>query len=375
MKKGLIIIGLLSLFVLSACGVSKPVGSEELKVVKIGIIAPFSGDASAYGQDMEKILQYQLGIINEQAFKKGKKFELVFEDGKCTGTNSVTAIQKLVDFDGVNVILGGACSSETLAITPITNDKGVILLSALSSNPDIEKQGDYVFSLSYRDDLVGIGLAEELKKYSKIAIVTEQNDYNVGLRKVVLDNLKNSTSIVADETFEKGASDFRNILEKVANSKPEAIFLNPNAGVTAENLIKQLAEIKSLNNIQLISQGMYLPDNIRDSSQGISEGMIIIDAPSVTSKELTDTIANIESSKGKIPTLGNYYTASCLDALNVLAEVITSVGLDSVKIKDSLRSDTFNGYLGKIYFGKDNFVQNIQVGKYIVKDGKAVYQN
>lgn len=377
MKKLLTFFGIMSLFVFSACSTQNVnVGEiDEPEIIKIGIIAPFSGDAAAYGQDIEKVLQYQLEVVNKEAEKKGKKIELVFEDGKCTGHSSVTAIQKLIDLDGIKVVLGGLCSSETLAIAPIADSRGVVLFSAASSNPDVEKQGEYVFSLSYRDDLVGGGLVEELEKYSKIALITEQNDYNVGLRNEVLENISEDVEIVADESFEKGGSDFRNVLEKISNAEPEAIFLNPNAGVTAENLMKQLSEIPDLKDVQLISQVAYLSDGFRSSIKEASEGMIIIDAPKMNSKELLDVIEEVRAGRGEIPTLGNYYTATYLDALNILSNLTIKLGVNPTEIKDELRSDTFKGYLGKIHFGEDNFVQNIPVGKYIVEDGVAVYQD
>ena len=348
--------------------------SDKTEVIKIGIVAPFSGDASAYGEDLRKIYDYELGVINQKAVKQGKEFQLVYEDGKCSGSDAVAAFQKLTDIDGVKLIIGGMCSSETLAMAPLAQSKGVLLLSSLSSNPDIEKEGDYVFSLSYKDSLVGEGIANELGKYSKVAIISEQNDFNIGLRKVVMSNLKKDIVILADETFLKGGNDFRSILEKVSKKKPDVIFLNPNPGTTAKNLIKQLSEIPALKGIRLISQSAYLPDEIRSVASDSTEGMIIVDAPNITNNKFLNKFEEISSSKGGLNTLGYYYSASPLDDMDIIATLALEYGNDAEKIKDALRTRTFEGYLGEIHFGQDNFVQNIPVGIYIVKNGKAVYQ-
>jgi branched-chain amino acid transport system substrate-binding protein len=379
MKK--IFIGLVSLFILTACSGSDYKASVldaekagKAEVIKIGIVAPFSGDASAFGEDMRKIFDYELSKINEKAARDGKKFQLVYEDGKCSGADSVSAFQKLTDVDGIKLIIGGTCSSETLAMAPLAQAKSVLLLSAASSNPDIEKEGEYVFSLSYKDSLVGEGIAKELGKYGKVAIISEQNDYNVGIKKVVLDNLDKNVKVAADETFTKGGNDFRGILEKVAKTKPEALFLNPNVGTTANNLLKQLSEIPSLKDTKLISQVGYLADESRSSATKSAEGMIIIDSPKMTDPEFLKKFDEIVSAKGGINTIGYYFTASTLDDLDIVSTLALEYGDNAAKIKDALRSRTFEGYLGTIHFGQDNFVQNVPVGIYIVKNGKAVYQ-
>ena len=69
-----------------------------------------------------------------------------------------------------------------------------------------------------------------------------------------------------------------------------------------------------------------------------------------------------------------YYTASSMDALDILTETIQSEGPDPAKVKNALRKKSFEGYIGKIYFGENNFVQNIPVSRFIVQNGEAVNQ-
>ncbi|MBN2306694.1 ABC transporter substrate-binding protein [Candidatus Peregrinibacteria bacterium] len=369
-----ILLTLISFLLLTACNASviESTGDQPVKTVKLGVLTSLSGDAAALGIEIQKVLDYQVEKVNQQA--NDYQFELVYEDGKCSGAESVLAFQKLVDFDQVDFVLGGTCSSETLAVAPIAQSNQVVLLSGWSSNPDVEKEGDFVFTISYNDDVVGQGIAKELNRYKKVAMITEQNDYNIGLQKVVRENLDSDVTIIADETFPKGGSDFRNMLEKVAVSQPEALFLNPNPGITAENLLKQLAEIPALADVQLVSQYAYLPNVSRINAAKADEGMIIIDAPTLSSPEFQQVYEGIEAEKGVIEALGMYYTASALDVLDILTETIQSEGPDPAKVKNALRKKSFEGYIGKIYFGENNFVQNIPVSRFIVQNGEAVNQ-
>ena len=374
-----VLLTIFSVFLLGACGASVPSQTsteveKPTETVKLGVLVPLSGDAAAYGSDIQKVLSYEIVKVNENAAKNGYQFELIYEDGKCSGSESVTGFQKMIDIDGVDFVIGGFCSSETLAVAPIAQSNEVVLFSGWSSNPDIEKEGDFVFTLSYSDSLIGKKIADELNKYSKVAMITEQNDYNVGIQKVVLENLADSVILVADETFAKGGTDFRNILEKIPKEGPEVLLVNPNAGVTAQNLLKQLAEIPALAETKLIGQVAYLADFSREDVGDTAEGMVIVDAPTLTSPKLQAAYDAIEAQNGQIEAVGLYYTASTLDVLNVLTDVIQQQAADPVKVKEALRRGHFDGYLGAIYFGDNNFVQDITVSRYIVTGGKAVPQ-
>jgi branched-chain amino acid transport system substrate-binding protein len=350
---------------------SAPVSPEP---IKIGFIGPLSGDAAAYGQESQKVLDYRLAEINA---KSDQKFQIVYEDGKCSGSEAVSAFQKLTDIDGIKIMIAGFCSSETLGIAPLTKDQKVLAVSLGSSNPTIEGASPFTFSLSYSDQIMGETLATEMSKYSKVAILTEQNDYNIGIKDAWSNKLKEypNVKVVANETFPKGGTDFRNVLEKIKKTNPDAILLNPNVGVTAENLLKQLAEIKDWNNYKIYTQFAYLSDDSRKAVGNFAEGMEIVDAPNLVDPTFLNLKAKIENEKGSLNTLGNYYTASSIDDLDILTGLIGELGNDAQKVRDALATRHFSGFIAKdIYFSGKSFVQIHQAGKYIVQAGKAVYQ-
>ena len=340
--------------------------------VKIGVIAPLSGDAAAYGQEAQKVLNYRLAEINAES---GTKFELVYEDGKCTGSDAVNAFQKLTDIDGVKFIIGGLCSSETLGIAPLTKDGKAVAVSPWSSNPAIEGASPYLFSTSYSDNAIGETLATEMSKFSRVAIITEQNDYNIGVKNVWEKKIAEepNVKIVSNEVFPKSASEFRSLLLKVKKANPEAILLNPNVGAPAENLLKQLAEMKDWTGYKMYSQIAYLADNTRASVGGFADGMTIVDAPNMTDKNFLDYKEKIEKAEGPVPTLGNYYTASAIETLNIVTSLVRELGADQKTLRDAISSRTFKGgYLGDIYFGGHSFKQGSLGAVYVVENGKAV---
>lgn len=377
--------GIVSVILLTGCSETQDQGtnsvgkntpkSTQTQTVKIGLIIPMSGDGAAYGEELKRVFDYELPIVNKQYLDKGYQFQLIYEDGKCSGSDSATAFQKLTDVDGVKFIMGGLCSSESFGFTSLLSDKNVIALSAWSSNQDLEGKSPNFFSLSYSDDGNAKGMADELGKYSKIALINEQNDYNEGIKKNVEKTLKEkypSATIVDDEVFPKGATDFRNILEKIKSSQPEVLFINSNVGVTAEALIKQLAEMKDWS-VPKVAGFNLMGDTVLKISPQTLEGTITVDAPKINTAEFQDAMNKIVATKGKLDNLGNYYTASSIDGLNILAKVISDSNGDASAVQKELSTGTFSGYLGdNLSFNGKTFVQGIGVAKYVIKDGKVV---
>jgi branched-chain amino acid transport system substrate-binding protein len=287
-----------------------------------------------------------------------------------------SAFQKLTDIDGVKIILGGLCSSETLAMSPLANEKKVLLLSPMSSNPKIEDEGPFTMSLSYSDKMTGEQLAKAVSGFKKVAMISEQNDYNVGVHDSFAAALKAypTAVFVSDETFPKNASDFRGTLAKVKATSPDVLVLNPNPGTTATNLLKQLAEMKTWTGYKLYGQIAYIGDASRTAVGKFAEGMTIIDVPTINSADFKTISDAIVAQSGTLNDIGSYYVASTLDDLDLLTSEITKLGNDATKVQQDLSTGSFNGFVGPISFGGNNFFKFTTPGVYIVQDGKAVLQ-
>lgn len=367
------LIPIISVLILAGCSRPAKNVSGDVKTIKLGVITTLSGDAAAYGEQEQKAIDYYLPKINARYEDKKIRFEVTYEDGKCSGNDAVSAYQKLKDIDGVRFIIGGGCSTETLGIAPLSKSGEVLVTSPISSNPNIEGASPYLFSFAYSDNAVGKKAAELMSRYKTVAIISEQNDYNVGVQKAWLEAIKKypETAVVADETFAKGGADFRNVLEKVRKADPEAILLNPNAGVTAKNLLKQLAEIKDWNDYQLFGQFSYMSPEALAAASTKSEGMIIVDSPGINNPEFLSLKKEIENSKGTLSDLGDYLVAATIDNLNVVTGLIAELGDDQKAVRQALVSREFKGYANENISFKNSSFAGIGGVEYIVKEGVA----
>ncbi len=218
---------------------------KELPPVRIGVLAPLAGDDAAYGQDVTAAVSLAVEQINAAGGINGRTLEAIFENGGCNGKDATTAATKLIDVDKVPVIVGGYCSSETLAAAPLAEAAQVALISPASSNPAISQAGDYVFRVTPSDAGQGVAIAGEMIKrgHHKAAVIVANTDYTLGLAKAFKESFEKLGGVITSwETYEKDARDFRTQVAKVRASKPDAIYLSayPTDGALVVKQIKQL---------------------------------------------------------------------------------------------------------------------------------------
>jgi branched-chain amino acid transport system substrate-binding protein len=244
-----IIIGIIVAVIILAgiwYGVSKkPTAPTTKEPIKIGFIGPLSGDAASYGIPIKNAIALAVEEINNAGGINGRKIEIIYEDGKCNGKDAVNAAQKLINIDKVNIILGGMCSGELLAIAPITEPAKVLLLSPSASSPDITHAGDFIFRNNPSDADGGKALAKLVReKYTKAAIISENTDYAQALARVFVEHFRSlGGEVVAQENFDPGVKDFRTILTKIKASNPEALVINPQTEIAGGLIVKQAREI------------------------------------------------------------------------------------------------------------------------------------
>ena len=341
--------------------------------ITIGFVGPLTGDAAVYGAEEKNAITLALKEINEAGGINGKTLAVVYEDGKCAGKDATTAAQKLISVDKVKVILGGTCSGETLAIAPIAEQNKVIVMSAFSSSPDITAAGDYIFRNSPSDLDVAKGYANYIvnkKGYKNVAILSENTEYGVGVRKVFVDEMNNlGGTVTTDEMFKQGERDFRGMIAKIKAANPQAVFVNPQAGATGGTAIKQIREA-----------GITAPI-FSTYTFGGEDG--IKAAGTAANDVVFFDVVGLSGEKGKalldkyVPIYGNiagntFDVGARYDTVFIIAGALKQCGEDSECMKDYLYAmGNYDGVLGSYKFDANGDVVGIEpMTVKIIKDGK-----
>lgn len=341
--------------------------------ITIGFVAPLTGDAATYGMEGKNAVTLALSEINAAGGINGKTLNVVYEDGKCSGKDALAAAQKLISTDKVPVILGGECSGETLAIAPIAEQNKVVIMSSFSSSPDITNAGDYVFRNFPSDFAVVKGYVQYIvnkEGYKNVAIITENTDYGVGVRKVFVDETNNiGGTVVADEMFKQGERDFRAIIVKIKATNPQAIFITPQTGVTVGTAVKQIREagIKT----PIFSTYLFGGEDGLKAAGTAANDVVFFDAAGLSGEKGNAFINKYTSAYGKIAGSA-FFTGARYDSVFIIANALKKCGEDTGCIKNYLYGmNNYDGAIGSYTFDANGDVVGIALmAPKVIKNGK-----
>ncbi|MDR0839601.1 MAG: ABC transporter substrate-binding protein [Oscillospiraceae bacterium] len=224
---------------LAGCGKG---GSDKLK---IGLVAPLTGDNGVMGESQRRGYEMAMEEINASGGVGGKTLELVTYDDQGDPQKAASGAQKFADDKSV-LAIGGSCnSSSTLAMIPIIDGGKLPDLVVSSSSAALTGSSEYFFRMSVQDAAVGPLMADALTKMGKKSIVVlyPNNDYGKGLNEsIVAQMLANGGDVLDSLTYLATDQDFTAQLTTVKNLDPDAIAL---AGTPTDSglLIKQIRQL------------------------------------------------------------------------------------------------------------------------------------
>jgi len=335
--------------------------------IKIGFLGPLTGDAASLGTNAQKGVELAVKEINEAGGINGKSIELVYEDGKCNAKDAATAGNKLINLDKVTAIVGGLCSSETMAIAPVAEQQKVILFSYCSSSPGVTSAGDYVFRTYPSDAFQGVyaaNMAQDKLNAKNVAILYCLSDWCVGIKDVFKKTFTAADGkIVAEEGYEQTTNDLKTQLSKIKEKNPDLIYF---VGYTEASIIglKQMKELDM--DVQTLGADAWEDANIWTDTGAAGEGKMW----TVVSSEISDTF------KAKMQTIGVNEVTLCspqsYDATMILTNAMKKVGTDTTKIKDELyKVKDYQGVSGVISFDSNGDLASASYVTKVVKEGKG----
>lgn len=341
--------------------VALPVQAER---IKIGVPTALSGDAAAFGQDIKNALT----LANEAL--GGGKYELIFEDERCTNKEAAAIAHKLIDVDKVKYALGFPCNGTLLATASIYDRAGVLVITSSATSGDVLDLGPNIFRLFPSDTGCSRVLQEYVsRKNKKVAVITEQNEYPVMMeRSFRAFNDKSARPIeVKSFDFMHGGSDFRTIATKIRAQGFDAVFLNANTDTSFVDMVKQLGD----QQLKADMYSAYLPgskfviDAVGSKINGYRYCNLPVSDDLVTpaGKEL---MAKFRARFGE-PQSGFPVVPSALESFRLLDLAINS----GMPPADFLRSNKFSGGYIPEYWFDHGAIQGIPFQMQFIENGKA----
>lgn len=299
--------------------------------------------------------------VNAAGGIKGRPLEIIWEDGKGSGTAAAAAAQKLISVDKVQYILGGHCTPESLPIAPIAERAGVVMLASITSNPYLTNAGDYIFRLTAvstvgPEKVFQHASALGLKKY---AVLYEESDYPRPQAEKFRDLVEqaNLTLDVFDGML-SNETDFRSRISALRKRQPDGLYLASLAPDFAILLLRQLREMHLSTQLFGNENMGYAVRSAAANEKSLFEGLVFAasrcDEQAPKSKAFFDKFA--QRYAGKAAPYG-CYTAEPYDAVKLLAETISRCGDSPDAVKKCLYATTnYEGASGTFSFDSNGDV-------------------
>jgi len=286
MKKWLLVLGVVLLsLILTGCWTPKQMSDDKVadvvkEVVKIGVIAPLSWPAASFGEDAVNAYKMAIENLITKWVISTWQIQMIFEDGRCSGKDAVTAIQKLINIDQVDVVLWWVCSTETIPAGEIAQQNKVPMLSPTSSSPTISWIGDYIYRF-WTDVIQTEYIAEYLSKYDlkNIAILHETTDYATVLANGLMDKFEgNVVKTISINTEEK---DFNIIAKSLSNLEDlDAIVVIPNNDSLSIGIVQAIKKEWIDATIPLIGSEIFMTTSVIETLWELAENQYATLLPS-----------------------------------------------------------------------------------------------
>ncbi len=247
------------------------------ETVKVGIILPITGEKAKFGEIEKKSFEMALEEINAAGGVKGKKLEFIFEDDTGRPDVARSAAEKLITKDKVVMLGGGYGSSETFAIAGVAQQSQIPFLVNTGSDDKITQSGwDYVFRLNppvseYPKALESF--LTEVVKPKTAAILYENTNFGTSSSKEFLAICQRlGIKVLMSEGYEAGGVDFKPILMKVKQAKPDLIYMISYI-MDASLLMRQSMELRLTPKVFVGGAAGFTLPEFRKNAGKASEGV------------------------------------------------------------------------------------------------------
>ena len=210
---------------------------SDAQTLKIGVIAPLSGDLSALGAGIRNGVDLAIQQANEENRLEGYKLELAAEDDTAKPDVGAQVATKLASDDEVVGVVGPLNSSVGLSVQPVLAEADIPVVSpantgvALTMGDDpANKKRPYpnYFRVATTDNVQGPFAADFVSKdlkFTEVAIVHDNKAYGKGLTEAFAERFKaNGGEIVLTETVNPGDKDFGAVVSRIRRANPDLVY-------------------------------------------------------------------------------------------------------------------------------------------------------
>ena len=168
--------------------------------------------------------------VNADGGLLGRPVELIVEMGLDEAATAVEVAETMILGDEVVALIGPNRSAHAIEVGAVAQRHGVPMITTAATNPGVTAAGDLVFMAAFTDQFQGRVMADfafETLGVMTAAVLTQRGEvYSEGIGEFFVNRFHRvGGTVVADLSYERGATDFAAELNGIAAAAPAAVFM------------------------------------------------------------------------------------------------------------------------------------------------------
>lgn len=352
-----------------------------MDTIKIGAILALSSSAADIGAPEAKTLEMLVEDINKKGGVKGKQIELIIKDSGASAEKAVSYAKRLIEEDKVFAIIGPSTSGATLKVKRIAEEGKTIVISCAAAEEIVNPVAKYVFQTPQMDRHAVIMIFDRMKKMgiSKIGVLSSNTGFGrAGKTQIEKLAPEYGITILVNEVYDKGASDFTAEVTKLKRANVQALInwsIEPAQSIVMKNvrqtgLTIPMFQSHGFGNIEYVkaagpaAEGVIFPEGRLLIADALPEdhpqrAVLLNYKRNYESKyyqqaalpKYNNKILENKYHPEEVSAFGGY----AYDALMILVKAIETAGLDKEKVRSAIENmKGFTGVDGIFNFSSEN---------------------
>jgi branched-chain amino acid transport system substrate-binding protein len=372
---------LLSLIMLVLGLLSAPLVAAD--TIKVGAILSVTGPAANLGKPEANTLQMLVSELNAKGGINGKKIELIIKDSGGNPEKAISFAKQLIEEDKVFAIIGPSTSGESMKIKSIADDSKTILLSCAAAEAIVLPVKKYVFKTPQNDRFAAMKIFYQMNAMGlkKAAILSSNTGFgNAGKQQLEKIAPQYGITIVANEVYDKDATDLSAVITKVKASGAQAIVnwsIEPAQSIVIKNA-RQLLGVKfpifqshGFGNINYVKAAGPAADGVIFPAGRL----LIANMLPNSNKQKAVLLKYKKDYEARYKEEASTFGGHAYDAFIILANAIKKAGTNSPKVRDEIeKTKGLVGTAGIFNFSPADH-NGLDIGSFVmltVKNGKFV---
>lgn len=364
-KRTLVLLGAFSLLPAVGCG-------PEVPTVTITAVAPLTGEAAVYGQEIANGIQLRHERLMAGEEDIGYNVVLEIVDSESDAAQAAALLDTA--FETSLAAIGGVTSDEALAMIPVVEEADRVLLSPSASSPKLSGVSEFFYRLYPSAEIEASTMATFLRdrlQVTRLVLVVQDTAFGTSLADAL--EAVWGTQLAGRVVF-TASSDQNAMVDEALGYEADAIYVAASGAALAEAMqALRLGGYNEAHDYLAASSSLAIESVLQEAGPAANNSFMTapLYEPESPEEPVASFVAAYQEKHGSLP---SYYAGLGYDALWVYLEALSEVEAIAVPsdfLKGMRAVRELQGVTGNIQFRETGDVQKF-TRIYQIVDGQAV---